>query len=125
MIDERKSRKLKSEEFRKSVGSKEQRKMRAEQKGPIGAWSAFGSMGSVGWLIALPTVLGSLLGVWMDHRWSTKINWTLTMLGAGLFFGCMCAGIWMNREKNRIIREREEWEKQDLKKQGELDDAGE
>ncbi|WP_239057241.1 AtpZ/AtpI family protein [Desulfovibrio sp. JC010] len=105
----------KSDDFGQTVGSKEQRKIRAEQKGTVGAWSAFGAMGAVGWLVAVPIVLGSLLGVWMDHNWPAKINWTMTMLGAGLAVGCLFAGIWMNREKNKIIREREEWEQQDLK----------
>ncbi|WP_419779426.1 AtpZ/AtpI family protein [Maridesulfovibrio sp.] len=104
-----------TDEFRRSVGSKEQRKMRAEQKGTVGAWSAFGAMGAVGWLVALPVVLGSLLGAWMDYRWPAKINWTLTMLGAGLFVGCLFAGIWMNREKNKILKERDDWDSMDLK----------
>lgn len=95
------------EEFRRTVGTKEQRKIRAEQKGIVGAWTGFSAMGVVGWFVALPTVLGSLLGAWMDHRWPTEISWTLTMLGVGLFTGCVFAGIWMNREKNKIIKERE------------------
>ncbi|NDV24772.1 AtpZ/AtpI family protein [Desulfovibrio sp. JC022] len=112
----------KTDEFRQTVGTKEQRKIRAEQKGTVGAWSAFGAMGAVGWLVALPVVLGSLFGAWLDYRWPAKINWTMTMLGAGLAVGCLFAGIWMNREKNKIIKEREEWEKQDLKlKDGEDD----
>lgn len=105
----------KADEFGQTVGTKEQRKIRAEQKGTVGAWSAFGAMGAVGWLVAVPIVLGSLLGVWLDHRWPAKINWTMTMLGAGLAVGCLFAGIWMNREKNKIIKEREEWEQQNIK----------
>jgi ATP synthase protein I len=103
-----------AEEFRKTVGSKEQRRLRAERRGTVGTWSAFGSMGAVGWFVALPTVLSSLFGAWLDHKWPSDINWPLTMLGAGLFVGCLFAAIWMNREKERIIREREEWEDLDL-----------
>lgn len=100
--------------FRQTVGSKEQRKIRAKQKGTVEAWSAFGAMGAVGWLVALPVVLGSLFGAWLDYRWSTKINWTMTMLGAGLAIGCLFAGIWMNREKNKIIKDREECERKGI-----------
>ncbi|WP_319760225.1 AtpZ/AtpI family protein [Maridesulfovibrio sp.] len=112
----------KSDEFCKSVRMKEQRKIRAGQKGTVGMWSAFGSMGAVGWLVALPAVLGSLLGAWMDHSWPAEISWTMTMLGAGLALGCLCAGIWMNREKNKIIKERDEWECKDSKSQEGNDD---
>lgn len=112
----------KPDEFCQTVGCKEQRKIRAKQEGTVGAWSAFGAMGAVGWLVALPMVLGCLLGAWLDYRWPAKINWTMTLLGAGLAVGCLFAGIWMNREKNKIIREREEWDEQDLKsKEGEDD----
>ncbi|CCO24770.1 AtpZ/AtpI family protein [Maridesulfovibrio hydrothermalis] len=98
------------EKFRRTVASKEKRRIRAGKKGTVGAWTAFGSMGVVGWFVALPTFLGSLFGAWLDYNWPSKISWTLTMLGAGLFTGCVFAGIWMNREKNKIIKEREEWE---------------
>ncbi|ACS80292.1 AtpZ/AtpI family protein [Maridesulfovibrio salexigens] len=108
--------------FGRTVGSKEQRKIRAGQKGTVGAWSAFGAMGAVGWLVALPVVLGSLLGVWLDSRWPGKVNWTMAMLGAGLGIGCLFAGIWMNREKNKIIKERDDWEQQDIKSKDVEDD---
>lgn len=107
--------KHKTDEFRRSIGSKEQRKMRAEQKGTVGTLSAFGSMGAVGWLVALPVVLGSLFGAWLDYSWPSKINWTLAMLGAGLAVGCLFAGIWMNREKNKILKERDEWDSHNRK----------
>lgn len=96
------------EEFRRTVASKEQRKLRAEHQGTVGVWTGFSAMGVVGWYVALPTVLGSLLGAWMDHEWPSKISWTLTMLGVGLFTGGVFAGIWMNRQKNKIIKERED-----------------
>ncbi|WP_320008505.1 AtpZ/AtpI family protein [Maridesulfovibrio sp.] len=111
-----------TEKFRRCIGSKEQRKMRAVQKGTVGTLSAFGSMGAVGWLVALPVVLGSLLGAWIDYRWPSMINWTLAMLGAGLAVGCLLAGIWMNREKNKILKERDEWESRNLKQKDVEDD---
>ncbi|WP_320170558.1 AtpZ/AtpI family protein [Maridesulfovibrio sp.] len=118
-------RKPKSEEFRCRVGSSERRRILAEKQGAVGIWTAFGSMGAVGWFVALPAVLGCLLGVWIDHVWNSPINWTLTMLGAGLFFGCVLAGIWMNRERNRIIREREELCIRESDSKGDSDAAGE
>ncbi|WP_051677209.1 AtpZ/AtpI family protein [Maridesulfovibrio frigidus] len=96
-----------SNKFRDSVATKEKRRICAERRGVVGTWSAFGSMGVVGWSIAFPTVLGSFLGAWMDYMWPYKVSWTLTMLGVGLFAGCVCAGMWMNKEKGKIISERD------------------
>lgn len=111
MSSERSHKEPKKIDFRKQISIKEQRMIRARRLRPVGTWSAFHSMGAVGWLVSLPTVLGCFLGVWMDYSWPGPVSWTLTMLGVGLFIGCVLAGLWMTREKNRIIREREEWKK--------------
>lgn len=121
-MSEQKPGKRNVDNFRQTVGSKAQRKIRARQKGTVGAWSAFGAMGAVGWLVALPVVLGSLFGAWLDYRWPAKINWTITMLGAGLAIGCLFAGIWMNREKNKIIKDHENLEQQDITPKDREDD---
>ncbi|WP_319779479.1 AtpZ/AtpI family protein [Maridesulfovibrio sp.] len=121
-MSEQQSGDRKQDEFRQTVGSKEQRRIRAEQTGTVGTWSAFGAMGAVGWLVALPVVLGSLLGAWLDYRWPAEINWTMTMLGTGLAVGCLLAGIWMNREKNKIIKEREKWEQCDVEEKSKNND---
>ncbi len=94
-------------EFRDSIASREKRRIRAEKKRDVDTWSALGVMGVVGWTVALPTVIGSFLGLWMDYMWPYKVSWTLTMLGAGLFIGCVFAGLWLKRQKDRIVRDRE------------------
>ncbi|MBI9113113.1 AtpZ/AtpI family protein [Maridesulfovibrio ferrireducens] len=99
--------KKRSDDFKRNISTKEKRRIRAEKKGQVGTLSAFSSMGVVGWTVALPTVFGAFLGAWMDYMWPFKLSWTLTMLGVGLFTGCVFAGMWMNREKIKIIKERE------------------
>lgn len=55
-------------------------------------WQGLGLVGSVGWIVALPTLVGAFLGRWIDARSGTGIFWTLSLLFAGLTFGC--AGAW-------------------------------
>jgi ATP synthase protein I len=55
-------------------------------------WQGLGLVGSVGWMVALPTLIGAFLGRWIDARAGTGIFWTLTLLFVGLAFGC--AGAW-------------------------------
>mgnify|MGYP002828653976 FL=1 len=59
-----------------------------------------GMFGLVGWAVAIPTVLGTALGVWMDDRMisNPKFSWTLAMLLAGVAIGCMNAWYWVRRE---------------------------
>jgi ATP synthase protein I len=48
-------------------------------------------LGVVGWSVTLPTVLGVVLGVWMDRRWPGRFSWALTLMMLGLAIGCTSA----------------------------------
>ena len=48
------------------VGAKAARKLRA-QRHPPGVWFGLGMMGLIGWSVAIPTLLGAALGLWLDH----------------------------------------------------------
>jgi ATP synthase protein I len=57
-------------------------------------------MGVVGWSIAIPTVLGTAAGVWLDRRTDIggNVSWTLTGLVVGVLLGCLNAWFWIQRE---------------------------
>jgi ATP synthase protein I len=57
--------------------------------------------GMVGWSVAVPTLLGIALGVWLDRRFDGRISWTLTMLFLGVALGCWTAWYWIERESRR------------------------
>lgn len=57
-----------------------------------------GMFGTVGWSIAIPTLLGTLLGRWLDSLHHGSISWTLTCLLAGMALGCLVAWHWLNVE---------------------------
>jgi ATP synthase protein I len=90
-----------AESFRRTVADKEQRKLRARRQGDRGPWFWFGMFGMVGWSVAIPTLAGIALGVWLDSRFDGRISWTLTMLFVGAALGCWTAWYWVNRESRR------------------------
>jgi ATP synthase protein I len=92
--------------FPHRIGEKEQRRIKAEQGKRIGAWYGLGLVGIVGWSVVIPTLLGIFLGVWVDLRWPSPRSWTLMLMVLGLFIGCLCAGFWVNRQRQRIMEER-------------------
>ncbi len=61
-------------------------------------WSGLSMIGLVGWSVVLPTVLGVTLGVWLDRHYPMGHSWTLTLLFAGLFVGCLNAWHWIAKE---------------------------
>jgi ATP synthase protein I len=63
-------------------------------------------MGLIGWSVALPTLLGAALGLWLDARHSSH-SWTLSLLVAGLVLGCFNAWHWVFNEEKTIREETE------------------
>ncbi len=97
-----------AEEFLENIRAKESRKQRARRQGSGGVWFGLGNFGVVGMSVAIPTVLGVFLGLWIDGRWPSRTSWTLTLLFVGLVLGLVNAWIWVDRERGRIEKEREE-----------------
>lgn len=87
--------------FRDAVARKEQRKERARRRGDRGPWFWLGMFGLVGWSVAIPTLAGIMVGVWLDRRFPGRISWTLTMLFLGAAVGCWTAWYWVKRESER------------------------
>jgi ATP synthase protein I len=90
--------------FATLVGAKAARKLKARQYPAPGVWFGLGMMGLVGWSVAIPTLLGAALGLWLDEHHPGKHSWTLALLVAGLAVGCLNAWNWVDRE-DRVMRE--------------------
>ncbi len=88
----------------RQVETRESRKLRAREEGTRSAWFGLGMFGMVGWSVAGPTVLGVLLGMWIDRRWPSPYSFTLMFLLAGLALGCFSAWRWVSREREQIDR---------------------
>jgi len=65
---------------------------------PLHGLSAFGA---IGWSVALPTVLGALLGLWLDRIAPQDFSWTLALMLAGLVLGAIVAWEWVAMEARR------------------------
>ncbi len=61
-------------------------------------WRGLGLVGSVGWMVVVPALLGAFLGRWIDRRAGSGIFWTLSLLFMGLALGCTSAWRHANQE---------------------------
>jgi ATP synthase protein I len=86
--------------FMRKVAEQEKRKLEAKQIVTI--WSGLGMMGLVGWSVAVPTMIGTALGIWLDKRYPGAHSWTLALLVAGLAIGCLNAWHWVAKENKEI-----------------------
>jgi len=86
------------EEFIEEVGGKSARKIRSRQGKDRSVWFGLGMFGLVGWSVAIPTLIGVAVGVWIDKRYPGPYSWTLMGLIIGVAVGCLNAWFWVNRE---------------------------
>jgi ATP synthase protein I len=91
-------------EFTEKIGPREDRKMKARRNRAKGVWFGLGMMGMIGWSVAIPTLIGVAIGVWLDIRYPGHISWTLTFLSIGLAIGCANAWYWVKKEQKNIER---------------------
>jgi len=94
--------------FAAVIGAKAARKQKARRHPAAGVWFGLGMMGIVGWSVAVPTLLGAGLGLWLDHHHPGRHAWTLALLVAGLVIGCMNAWHWVAKEDQAMGDEQEE-----------------
>lgn len=91
----------KGREFPEEVGGKEDRKLKAQREGDRGVWFGLGMFGLVGWSVAIPTLIGIAIGIWIDRTWPSRYSWTLMAVFIGIIVGCLNAWYWIQRESRR------------------------
>lgn len=71
---------------------------RAQAMQHLTFWQGLSLVGSIGWMVVVPTVLGAFVGRWIDGRSKSGIFWTLSLLFVGLVIGCASAWRQVHRE---------------------------
>jgi len=89
------------DELGKRVKHKVRRRQLARKNSERTAWFGLGMFGLVGWSVAVPTLIGIAIGLWLDERWPGKASWTLTLLIIGIALGCLNAWYWIKQENGR------------------------
>lgn len=85
--------------FEREVAAKQARLRRYRRAGGFSVWFGLGMYGLVGWSVAIPMVLGTLLGVYLDRRFGSGVRWTLGLMALGLIVGGATAWSWVERER--------------------------
>ena len=80
------------------IGRKAERRVKAQQERRRAVWFGLGMFGLVGWTVAVPTLIGAAVGIWLDREYSSRVSWTLTLLIVGVVVGCLNAWRWLSSE---------------------------
>lgn len=81
-----------------AVKRRRERRARWQREGERSLGQNLAMIGSLGWSIVAPTLVGIFAGRWLDRRFESGIFWTLGLLVAGLTLGCMLAWKRMERQ---------------------------
>lgn len=85
--------------FSRRVAENEKRKLITLNKKKENPLLGLGMFGMIGWTVAVPALLGTALGIWLDKTYQQSFSWTLTGLISGLVAGCIVAWSWVIKEK--------------------------
>jgi len=92
----------KSKLFIQQVAEKEKRKLKALRNNKRSVWYGISMFGMIGWSVAVPTLLGTLLGLWLDKNYPQSFSWTLSFIVLGIVSGGMVAANWISKEDKEI-----------------------
>ena len=82
------------------------RKLRAQRMQGQGVWFGLGMSGLIGWSVAVPTLLGALLGLWLDRRHPGSAFLDAHAAGRGIGVGCCNAWHWVAQEDKAMQDDR-------------------
>jgi len=94
-----------AEDFSRKVGEKETRRIKGKSRKDDALWFGLGMAGVVGWSIAIPTLIGTAIGLWIDRTWPSRFSWVLMLLILGVALGSFNAGYWIRKAREKIIKD--------------------
>ena len=92
-----KEKKSPEEELLEKIEGDANKKIKAQEEGSE-IMFGLGLFGIVGWSIAVPTLMGIFLGVFLDKKFTQSFSWTLTLLFAGVVIGSLNAWHWIKEK---------------------------
>ncbi len=90
-----------AEAFTKEVATKEASRIKGKRQKDETVWFGLGVFGVVGWSVAIPTLIGTAIGLWIDRTWPSRFSWTLMLLILGSSLGCLNAWYWVKKARDR------------------------
>ncbi|NWN91955.1 ATPase F0F1 [Marinobacter adhaerens] len=75
-----------------------ERMKRARNEPGVSPLRGLGAFGIIGWSIAVPTVGGAFLGLWLNKVAPQNFSWPIALILGGVVVGGIIAWSWIERE---------------------------
>ena len=63
--------------------------------------TGLGVFGVIGWSVAIPTVVGALLGGWLNRVAPQSFSWPIALILGGVVVGAMVAWNWIDKSRDK------------------------
>ncbi len=83
-----------AEDIRRSA----ERMKRARSEPGVSPLRGLSAFGIIGWSIAVPTVGGAFLGLWLDRVAPQNFSWPIALILGGVVVGGIIAWNWIDKE---------------------------
>ncbi len=80
-----------NEGLREAIRKRRERRERWQREGERTIGQNLAMIGALGWAVVIPTLLGVVIGHWLDKRMQSGIFCTACFLVIGLVIGCVLA----------------------------------
>ena len=94
-----------ADHFTEKVAQREALRIKGLKHKNETVWFGLGMFGIIGWAVAIPTLIGVALGLWIDRTWPSQYSWALMFLVVGVIVGCINAAYWVRKIRSAIIEE--------------------
>ena len=94
-----------ADHFTEKVAQREALRIRGLKHKNETVWFGLGMFGIIGWAVAIPTLIGVALGLWIDRTWPSQYSWALMFLILGVIVGCINAAYWVRKIRSQITEE--------------------
>ncbi len=88
-----------------------ERMKRARDEPGFSPLRGLGAFGMIGWAIAVPTVGGAFLGLWLNRVAPQDFSWPIALILGGAVIGGMIAWNWVDKEVSDQPRSEQDQDK--------------
>ena len=84
-----------------AIRRRSERMQKARNAPKYSPLNGLGVFGVIGWSIAIPTVGGAFLGVWLNRVAPQSFSWPIALILGGVVVGAMVAWSWIDKTRDK------------------------
>ena len=84
-----------------AIRRRTQRMQKTRDEPQYSPLNGLGVFGVIGWSVALPTVGGAFLGMWLNRVAPQSFSWPIALILGGVVLGGMVAWSWIDKTRDK------------------------